>query len=107
MKEELILCLMELITSKDSSALNTDEEWTLQVGRGGPWYVKNTTYLLFVAIKEEVRSCLKQLLKGSDHKSAVIKSVVESEEVQFYWLIAQDAFDVEMMTLTSCYYTKL
>ena len=94
MKEELVLCLMELTTNKDSHATNTDEEWTRRVDRGGLWYVKNTTYLLFVAIEEEVRKCLKQLLKGSGHKSAIIKHVVESEEVAFYWLIAQADFDV-------------
>ena len=94
MKEELVLCLMELTKDKDSNPCNTDEEWTVQVDRGGLWYVKNTTYLLFVAIEEEVRKCLKQLQAGSGHKSAIIKRVVESEEVEFYWLIAQADFDV-------------
>ena len=94
MKEELVLCLMELTADKDSDTTNTDEEWTQRVDRGGLWYVKNTTYLLFVAIEEEVRKCLKQLLKGSGHKSAIIKHVVESEEVEFHWLIAQADFDV-------------
>lgn len=94
MKEELILCLMEMTTSKDSDVLNTNEEWTLKVDRGGLWYVKNTTYLLFVAIEEEVRKCLKQLLTGSGHKSTIIKRVVDSEEVQFYWVIVQADFDV-------------
>ena len=45
--------------------------------------MKNTTYLLFVAIEEEVRKYLNQLLTGSGHKSAIIKSIVESEEVEF------------------------
>ena len=50
--------------------------------------------LLFVVIEEEVRNCLKQLHRGSGHKSAIIKSVMQSEEVEFYWLIAQADFDV-------------
>ena len=112
LKEELVHCLMELTTCKNTSAGNTDEEWTIQVDRGGLWYVKNTTYLLyvknttyllyvknttyllFVAIEEEVRHCLKWLLTGSGHKSVIVKAVVENEEVQFYWLIAQTDFDV-------------
>ena len=49
---------------------------------------------MFVAIEEEVRICLKQLHTGSGHKSAIIKSVMQSEEVEFYWLIAQADFDV-------------
>jgi len=94
MKEELVLCLMELTTKKDSAASNIDEEWTVRVDRGGLWYIKNTTYLLFVAIEEEVRKCLKQLLTGSVHRSAILKKVIESENVQFYWLIAQADFAV-------------
>ena len=49
---------VELTTSKDSAALNTDEDWTARVDRGGLWYMKNTTYLLSVEIEEEVRKCL-------------------------------------------------
>ena len=49
---------------------------------------------MFVTIEEEVRNCLKQLHRGSGHKSAIIKSVMQSEEVEFYWLIAQADFDV-------------
>ena len=45
-----------------------------------------------MAIEEEVRKCLK--LTGSGHKSAIIKNIVESEEVEFYWLITQADFDV-------------
>ena len=94
MKEELILCLMELTKDKDSGKGDSDEEWTVRTDRGGLWYVKNTTYLLFVAIEEEVRKCLKQLLSGSGHKSSIVKSIMESEEVEFYWLITQADFDV-------------
>ena len=79
MKEELVLCLMELTKNKDSDKCDSAEEWTVKVDRGGLWYVKNTTYLLFVAIEEEVRKCLKQLFTVSGHKSAIIKSIVESE----------------------------
>lgn len=66
----------------------------MRVDRGGLWYVKNTTYILFVSIEEEVRKCLKQLHTGSGHKPAIIKSVMESEDVEFYWLICQADFDV-------------
>ena len=73
MKEEVILCLMELTKDKDSEKGDSDEEWTVRTDRGGLWYVKNTTYFLFVAIEEEVRKCLKQLLSGSGHKSSIVK----------------------------------
>ena len=44
---QLVLCLMDLTANKDADASNTDGEWTLQVDRGGLWYVKNTTHLFF------------------------------------------------------------
>ena len=94
LKEELVLCLMDLTTQKNPDACNTHEEWTLQVDRGGLWYVKNTTNLLFVAIEEEIRKSLRCLKSGTHHKSTIIKNVVASEEVEFYWLIAQADFDV-------------
>ena len=92
--EELILCLMKLTTHKDPDAFNTDEGWTLRVDRGGLWYVQNTTNSLFVAIEEEIRKSLKCLETGSCHKSDIIKSVVASKEVEFYWIISQADFDV-------------
>ena len=66
--------------------------------------MKNTMYLLFVAIEEEERKCLKQLLTGSGHKSAIIKTIVESEEEEFYWLITQADFNVG--DEETCCYTK-
>ena len=49
---------------------------------------------LFVAIEEEIRKSLKHLKTGSCHKSNIVKSVVASKEVEFYWLILQADFDV-------------
>ena len=78
-----MLCLMDLTTQKNPDACSTHKEWTLQVDRGGLCYVKNTTNLLFVAIKEEIRKSLRCLKSGTHHKSTIIKNVVASEEVEF------------------------
>ena len=53
MKEELVLCLMELTKDNDSDMCGTDEEWTARVDRGGLWYIKNTTYLLFMQLRKK------------------------------------------------------
>ena len=37
---------------------------------------------------------MQKLITGSGHKSAIIKTVVKTKEVQFYWLIAQANFNV-------------
>ena len=40
MKEELVVCLMELTKDRDSDKCDFDEEWTVRVDRGGGlWYV--------------------------------------------------------------------
>ena len=76
---------------KDSDKCDSAEEWSVQ-----GWFVVREEHniLQFVAIEEEVTKCLKQLLTGSGHKSAIVKSIVESEEVEFYWLITQADFNV-------------
>ena len=55
-KEEIVLCLMSLTkdTPEDHRVCASSEEWTLALGRGGLWHVKETTFTLFIAI-EEVR----------------------------------------------------
>ena len=55
-KEEIVLCLMELVKDEDSH--ETDEEWTNLVYRGGLWHVKATTYQLFCAIEYQIREFL-------------------------------------------------
>ena len=47
LKEELVLCLMDLTTKKDADTSNTSEAWTLQVDRGGLWYVKNNKFTVY------------------------------------------------------------
>ena len=60
---KIVLCLMALTkdTPEEHSECGSSEEWTLALDRGGLWYVKETTFILFIAI-EEVRECLKMLL---------------------------------------------
>ena len=43
-KEEMVLCLMELIKGQDSEEHGTDKEWTDLIDRGGLWYIKGITY---------------------------------------------------------------
>ena len=81
---------MDLTTQKDADASNTSEAWTLQVDRGGLWYVKNNKFTVYCKWGGN-QECLKS---GSCHKSTIIKNVVGSKELEFYWLIAQADFNV-------------
>ena len=94
LKEELILCLMDLV--KDASPCEDDEEWTSLVDRGGLCHVKNTTHQLFCAIEFQIRECLSVLMKPSPPpKAEMIKAIVSNEDVQFYWLISTADFEID------------
>ena len=49
---------MALVKGGDHEELEYEEEWTRMLDRGGLWYIKDTTYSLFLAIKKETRQCL-------------------------------------------------
>ena len=44
-KEEMVLCLMELVKDPQDSErkIETDEQWTNLIDRGGLWHVKEMT----------------------------------------------------------------
>ena len=62
-----MLCLIALVKGRSSEECGNDEEWTMIMGRGGLWYIKETTYALFLSIEEEIQ-CLKTLLNYSHTK---------------------------------------
>lgn len=96
LKEELVLCLMALVRSGNDEECGPDEEWTRMLDRGGLWYVKETTYSLFLVIEEEARQCLKTL--SSQHakcKKEIIADVTSNDDVLFYWIIATADFEID------------
>jgi len=79
----------------------------LRMDRGGLWYVKETTFLLFLAIEEETRQCLKTL--SSSHmkcKQEIVMSITSDEDVLFYWVISTADFEVENKEIHDNYPTK-
>ena len=82
--------------SSDHEERGNEEEWIKLMNRGGLWYLKETTYSLFVSIEEEARESLKMLLHPiSKCKEKVIKTITTNENVLFYWLIATANFDID------------
>jgi len=96
-KEEMTLCLLELVKGDDDTEqFGTDEEWTNLIDRGGLWHVKENTYQFFRAVEDVVRGILPKLvLPNAPAKPEIIKEVTSDNDVQFYWLIATADFDVE------------
>ena len=54
LKEELILCLMDMTKDGDMEDHGTDEEWTDLMDRGGLIHVKDTVHQLICAIETEM-----------------------------------------------------
>jgi len=81
----------------------SSEQWTLAIDRGGLWHIKQTTFSLFIAIEEEVRECLKMLLGSTPiarRKEEIVKRVISSDDVHFYWLIATADFEINKKEVT-------
>ena len=96
--KEFVLCLMAVVKdrSTDHEECGNEEEWIKLMDRGGPWYLKETTYSLFISIEEETRECLKMLLHPtSKSKKEMIKVLTNNECVFFYWLITTADFDID------------
>ena len=88
--------LMALVRSGSHEECGNDEEWMKMIDRGGLWYIKESTYSLFVALEEETRQCLKALSnQRSKCKQEVIKMILSNEDVLFYWTIASADFEID------------
>ena len=97
-KEEMVLCLMELVKDPQDSEgkIETDEQWTNLIDRGGLWHVKETTYQFFHAVEHVIRDALMTIKNPSlPLKQGMIKRVVEDDDVQFYWLIVTADFEID------------
>ena len=96
-KEELIVCLEQLVRGdgEGDGECELAGEWTALVNRGWLWKVRDTTFQVFCALEEEVRSSLRAVVlePTHTHKDKLISKLVSSADVQFYWCIAAANFD--------------
>jgi len=96
-REEMVVCLMELVKSQDFEELyGTDEEWTDSIDRGGLWHVKEFTYQFFLAVEEAVRSALQKLAHPvPPSKLDMIQKITDDEDVEYYWSIVAANFEFD------------
>ena len=85
LKEEMILCLMGLVKNCSDETVGTSEDWTILVDRRGLWYVKETTYALFLSLEQEIQSCLQSIVSepNAAHKNQFIDRICSSDDVLF------------------------
>lgn len=100
LKEEMVLCIMDLLADEDDMELEDETtEWTTLVDRGGLWHVKPGTFHLFCAIEEELRSYfkvsgVKEISDGA--RDTIVRAICSSDDVAFYWcMLCTDGGDEE------------
>lgn len=98
-KEDMVLCLMELNEDGDKGT----EDWTNLLDRGGLWHVSDTTYSIFYAMEEEIRTYF--TLKGASKiKEGSKDALVNCLMMKFFFCGACFLWGLRMM-MGSNYWT--
>ena len=96
LKEEFIICLMELCmedeVSDDTNFVTYTTEWISRINRGGLYEVNNMTYLLFREVELEFRrhmnkSSVFKLADGVVTKDGIIAAIMRNSSVLFQWCL--------------------
>ena len=96
LKEEMILCLLEMTKDKTVKDQGTSEEWTDLIDRGGLCHVEETTFQFFLSLEYQVRDVLKSLEKPLPScKADIVEKVITDDDVQFYWLFATGNCEID------------
>ena len=81
-------CLANMASSGDESSYYLYTlEWLTNIDRGGLFYVSDTTFSFFKAVKVKTQELLPQHLisKPKASKEKLLKDVWEDDDVQFWW----------------------
>ena len=108
-KEEMVLYLMDLVKdSEDCEAkIETDEQWTHLIDRGGLWHVKESTYQLFHAVEHVVSEGMLNIKNLSlPLKQEMIKRVMEDDDMLFYCSLLLQILKLMMTKFTKIFCIK-
>ena len=86
--------------STDDDFLTYTREWIDKVSRGGLFPLNDATYIFFVSVEKEVHAILlcymaKQAGSKDAFKELVIQKIVDSEQVQWNWILISQCIDSE------------
>ena len=98
LKEELILCLLDLTEDQDEDVSDQSEDWTNLIDRGGLKHVNNNMYMVMLAIEVCVRKvfCKERVQEKSDHlKQQLLSDILTDENVLFHWSMLAINWDDE------------
>lgn len=91
-KNELLQSITDLVDANRGKELSSTPTttWINEVDRGGLWHVKEGTFMLFQAMKEEVKEHFrigKVLTMDEGYRATVVKKIINNEDVTFYWCL--------------------
>lgn len=90
LKSEIQLCIFDLLDEGCENE-HDSQNWVHSINRGGLTCVNNITYDLFVAMEIELRNHLHNFV--APNIETIATSILESEDVQFYWCIVSSDWD--------------
>ena len=98
-KAALIKCLEGLLSEEEEDAATASTDWVDVVDRGGLLHVKEGTYMLFVAMEEEVREHFrmdKATIMVEGNREHVENAVMDNDDVLFQWcMLVTDISDTD------------
>ena len=100
LKEELTLCLFELVDDADDSH-DESQDWVNMIDRGGLKHVNNTTYMVFASMELVVRRYIQPKMPAN-FKQDTKDHALRDEDVLFYWaMVSADWEEEESRALLS------
>lgn len=94
LKEELILCLLEL--TEDDGIADESQDWITQRDRGGLKHVNTAMYMLIVAMEVKFQTVLQeQPPEQLKLDQTVVTTLIKDEQVQYHWDVVSGHWEPE------------
>lgn len=84
MKEEMLLCMIELLEGQ-GAMYDESSDWVNLMDRGGLNHVSNTTFLMLSAMEVEVKAYVADHPNNFNMKDVLKQKLLANDEVDFHW----------------------
>ena len=110
LKEDLQLCLLDLLDDGDEEPSGSQDWVTLLLDRGGLTRINTNTLDVFLAMERELRKHI-SLDRAPDLAEHVNSSIINNEDVQFFWSIVSADWDERsaavLLEMVVCQWVKI
>jgi hypothetical protein len=100
LKDELNICLTEMMQREDETEEHESENWMKAIDRGGLIHVGDVTYMLFLSMETELKKHLNadNATSSGGVKDKALYEILKNEDVLFYWEITSINWDNAVST---------